>query len=107
MGGTLRGVPKAICMKVTLWMLLIYNSSTISTLQFFTTVICCLHYYRYSAMNTLKTSITLSLQLTQKTKLPHADFVGGLIFFFIFVTIFEQSALGNGSPVVIVFVSSE
>lgn len=107
-GGTLRGVPKAVCMKVTLWMLFIYNSFTVSAQQFFTTVICCLRYYRYWATNTLKTSITLSLQLAQKTKLPHVDFVGGPIFlFFLFITIFGQSALGNGSPVVIVFVSYE
>lgn len=66
-----RGMPKAVCMKVTLSGC---SSFTIPSpfplcLQFFTSVTCSSHYYRYSAVNTLKTSITLSRRLTRRSQL--------------------------------------
>lgn len=110
-GHFLRGMPKAVCMKVTLCGCSSFTipSPFLLCLQFFTTVILSLYYYRYSAVNTLNTSITLSRQLPQKTKPPHDvfDFVCDPVFYFIFLFIFKQSALGNGSPAVIIFVSYE
>lgn len=57
-----------------------YSVCSFSPLSF----ACCTIIFRYSAMNTLKTSITLSCELAQKTKLPHHVFDFVLCFHYLF-----------------------
>lgn len=119
-GGFLRGMPMEVCMKVTLsgcWM----DSFTIPSpfllcLQFFTTVICLLYYYiqifSHEHLEDID-NLELRTRAENETSSPciWLCFVFSLFIlfqsYFIFFIFFEQSALGNESPVVVVVVSYE